>query len=89
MLPPTLRVELLRELLPDGWEIVQAGDTTEAPMDEAQAAAWLHTSVHVLRRHRTTGTGPAYRKVGRNPVYLPEDLREWVQGIKPRKSPAA
>ena len=88
-LPATLRVELLREMLPEGWAIVREGEGTEAPMDEHQAAEWLKTSVHVLRRHRTNGDGPAFRKIGRNPVYMAADLLEWVQGIKAQKHTAA
>lgn len=88
-LPDTLKIELLREMLPAGWEIVRTGETAEAPLDEEGASEWLHCGVDALRRHRTNGTGPVFRKVGRSVVYLPSDLREWVSQIKPQRSTAA
>ena len=87
-LPETLKIELLREMLPEGWEIVRAGETAEAPLDEQGASDWLHCGMDALRRHRTNGTGPVFRKVGRSVVYMPSDLQEWVAGIKPQKSTA-
>ena len=85
-LPPALVVQVLRSLLPEGWEIVRMGETTERPLDEQGASEWLHCGVDALRRHRTNGTGPQFRKIGRSVVYMPSDLAEWVQGIEPQKS---
>ena len=89
MLPDTIKLEVLRELLPNGYEIVRAGEGAAGePMDEDQAAAYLKTSVHVLRRHATSGTGPLYRKVGRKRVYLKPDLDEWARDLDTYRSPA-
>jgi predicted DNA-binding transcriptional regulator AlpA len=43
-----------------------------------EAAQYLGLSVSTLEKHRTYGTGPVYRKLGRRVVYAPEDLRAWV-----------
>jgi hypothetical protein len=87
-LPDILRVELLREMLPKGWQIIQEGETIEQPMDEVAAAEWLHMSVLVLRSHRTSGTGTQNRKAGRSVIYLKSNRKAWVEGLKPYRSTA-
>ena len=48
-----------------------------------QAAAFLGLSHRTLEKHRTFGTGPAYRKLGGRVVYAVEDLQAWAdRGVK-------
>ncbi|UDQ88645.1 helix-turn-helix domain-containing protein [Xanthobacter autotrophicus] len=43
-----------------------------------EAAVFLSLSPRTLEKHRTYGTGPAYRKLGGRVVYAIEDLQAWV-----------
>lgn len=43
-----------------------------------QAAAYLGLSHRTLEKHRTYGTGPAYRKLGGRVLYAVEDLQAWA-----------
>jgi predicted DNA-binding transcriptional regulator AlpA len=43
-----------------------------------QAAAFLGLSHRTLEKHRTYGTGPAYRKLGGRVLYALEDLQAWA-----------
>ncbi len=43
-----------------------------------QAAAYLGLSYRTLEKHRTFGTGPAYRKLGGRVVYAIDDLQAWA-----------
>lgn len=43
-----------------------------------QAAAFLGLSHRTLEKHRTYGTGPAYRKLGGRVVYAIDDLQAWA-----------
>ena len=43
-----------------------------------EAAEFLSLSARTLEKHRTYGTGPAYRKVGGRVLYSIEELRAWV-----------
>lgn len=43
-----------------------------------EAAVFLSLSPRTLEKHRTYGTGPAYRKLGGRVVYSVEDLQSWV-----------
>ena len=43
-----------------------------------QAAAYLGLSHRTLEKHRTYGTGPAYRKLGGRVLYAIEDLQAWA-----------
>lgn len=48
-----------------------------------EAARFLGLSDRTLEKHRTYGTGPAYRKLGGRVVYSLEDLQAWAnQGTK-------
>ena len=48
-----------------------------------EAAEFLSLSARTLEKHRTYGTGPAYRKLGGRVVYSVDDLRAWADiGIK-------
>jgi hypothetical protein len=42
------------------------------------AAAFLGLSGRTLEKHRCTGTGPVYRKLGGRVVYAIEDLESWA-----------
>jgi hypothetical protein len=44
----------------------------------AEAARWLGLSGRTLEKHRTFGTGPAYRKIGGRVVYALADLQRWA-----------
>jgi predicted DNA-binding transcriptional regulator AlpA len=43
-----------------------------------EAANFLGLSSRTLEKHRTYGTGPAYRKLGGRVVYALEDLQAWA-----------
>lgn len=43
-----------------------------------EAARWLGLSGRTLEKHRTYGTGPAYRKIGGRVVYSLMDLQTWA-----------
>jgi predicted DNA-binding transcriptional regulator AlpA len=43
-----------------------------------EAARWLGLSARTLEKHRCTGGGPAYRKLGGRVVYMVDDLQAWV-----------
>ncbi|RWJ31979.1 helix-turn-helix domain-containing protein [Mesorhizobium sp.] len=43
-----------------------------------EAARFLGLSDRTLEKHRTYGTGPAYRKLGGRVVYALEDLQVWA-----------
>ena len=43
-----------------------------------EAARLLGLSGRTLEKHRTYGTGPAYRKLGGRVVYALEDLKAWA-----------
>ena len=44
----------------------------------AEAARYLSLSPRTLEKHRTYGTGPAYRKIGGRVVYAAADLSAWA-----------
>lgn len=43
-----------------------------------EAAEFLSLSARTLEKHRTYGTGPAYRKLGGRVVYAVDDLESWA-----------
>ena len=43
-----------------------------------EAAEFLRLSSRPLEKHRTYGTGPAYRKLGGRVVYAVDDLTAWA-----------
>jgi hypothetical protein len=43
-----------------------------------KAARFLSLSGRTQEKHRTYGTGPAYRKLGGRVVYALEDLKAWA-----------
>ncbi|MCZ4288442.1 helix-turn-helix transcriptional regulator [Hoeflea alexandrii] len=48
-----------------------------------EAARLLGLSGRTLEKHRTYGTGPAYRKLGGRVVYSVDDLQAWAnRGVK-------
>jgi len=82
-LPATLRIELLRELLPEGYVIATQAELTRATgadlLTEQEVAMELHVAIATLRKWRTTGEGPLFVKVPgfRAPQYRRCDLEEW------------
>jgi predicted DNA-binding transcriptional regulator AlpA len=47
-------------------------------LDQRKAAQILGVSVRTLERHRVTGTGPRFCRLGRLVRYRECDLEEWV-----------
>ena len=45
-----------------------------------EAARFLRLSARTLEKHRTSGTGPTYRKIGGRVVYALADLQAWADG---------
>lgn len=43
-----------------------------------EAAHYVGLSARTLEKHRTYGTGPAYKKIGGRVVYTLEELRAWA-----------
>lgn len=43
------------------------------------AARFLGLSIRTLEKHRTYGTGPAYRKLGGRVVYTLDELQAWAE----------
>ena len=43
-----------------------------------EAGQWLGLSGRTLEKHRTYGTGPAYKKIGGRVVYALADLQTWA-----------
>ena len=43
-----------------------------------EAADFLSLSARTLEKHRTYGTGPAYRKLGGRVVYAVDELEAWA-----------
>jgi len=43
-----------------------------------EAAEFLSLSPRTLEKHRTYGTGPAYRKLGGRVVYAVDELEAWA-----------
>jgi predicted DNA-binding transcriptional regulator AlpA len=48
-------------------------------LNQRQAAHLLGISVRTLERHRVTGTGPRWARLGRLVRYRQLDLLEWVE----------
>ena len=49
----------------------------------SEAARFLSLSSRTLEKHRSYGTGPAYRKLGGRVVYALRDLEAWTaRGMK-------
>lgn len=44
-----------------------------------EAARFLGLSHRTLEKHRTYGTGPAYRKIGGRVIYRLDDLQAWAE----------
>jgi len=56
--------------------LAERGDT----MTTKQAAKFLKLAPGTLEVWRSQGKGPRYHKAGGRVLYLPEDLREWLEG---------
>ena len=57
-------------------------DTASLPpryLRTKEAAEFLSLSARTLEKHRTYGTGPAYRKLGGRVVYAVDDLETWAE----------
>jgi hypothetical protein len=49
---------------------------------EGEAAAMLRVSLTSLRRWRSKGCGPVFRKIGKSVRYRPADLAEFVSSAR-------
>lgn len=91
-LPPSLIVEVLRSLLPEGYVIATQAEITRATgadlLREEEVAEELHVAIATLRKWRTTGEGPRFVKVPgfRAPKYRRSDLEEWKAALPGRRS---
>lgn len=47
-------------------------------LDNREAADFLKLSPRTLEKHRVTGGGPRFRKLGRRVVYAVADLEAWA-----------
>jgi hypothetical protein len=59
--------------------------TSQRYLRTSEAARYLSLSPRTLEKHRTYGTGPAYRKIGGRVIYAVADLKAWAD-IGTRKS---
>lgn len=56
-------------------------------LDTKEAAAFLRLKPGTLEVYRSTGAGPAFRKIGRRVVYERAELEAWVESHgRPRRS---
>lgn len=63
--------------------MISASNNPTPLMRTARAADFLGLSPRTLEKHRTFGTGPAYRKIGGRVVYDLVDLRDWAdRGVR-------
>jgi predicted DNA-binding transcriptional regulator AlpA len=53
-------------------------EQTQSYLKTADAAAFLGLSSRTLEKHRSHGTGPAFRKLGGRVVYAISDLHAWA-----------
>jgi hypothetical protein len=54
-------------------------------INEREAASFLGLSPRTLQKHRITGLGPIFHKLGRSVRYTISDLKTWAES-KSRKS---
>ena len=54
------------------------GDLPPRYLRTPEAARFLGLSGRTLEKHRSYGTGPAYRKLGGRAVYALEDIEAWA-----------
>lgn len=57
----------------------QPRGTNEGYLDTIEAAVLLRLAQRTLERHRLSGTGPIFMRLGRRVLYHPDDLRAWAQ----------
>jgi hypothetical protein len=55
---------------------------SEPLITEGEAAAMLRVSLTSLRRWRSNGCGPVFRKMGKSVRYRPADLAEFVSSAR-------
>ena len=55
-------------------------------LNTAQAADYLGLSISFLNKARLTGSGPTYRKIGRNVRYEPTELDGWLTSKRRRST---
>ncbi|MGH7119553.1 MAG: helix-turn-helix transcriptional regulator [Acetobacteraceae bacterium] len=47
-------------------------------LDQKRVREILHITQRTLERWRVTGTGPRFVRVGKRPLYRPDDLAAWL-----------
>jgi hypothetical protein len=60
----------------------QTASIEKLVFNDVEAAVYLDLSPHTLRKMRTTGRGPSYRKIGKNVRYMMEDLTAYIEKQK-------
>jgi predicted DNA-binding transcriptional regulator AlpA len=55
-----------------------AGNDHRLYLTQLEVAALLRLSPRTLERHRVSGTGPAYTKLGRRVVYRRDEVDDWA-----------
>ncbi len=60
----------------------QTASASKLVFNDVEAAFFLDLSPHTLRKMRTTGRGPSYRKIGKNVRYTTKDLTDYIQKQK-------
>lgn len=62
---------------------VVSPDTPQRYLKTPEAARFLGLSNRTLEKHRCTGTGPTFIKLGGRVVYKVDELRAWAeQGVR-------
>lgn len=58
-------------------------------MRTPEAAALLRISPRTLEKHRSQGTGPAFRRAGGTVLYTRDDLEAWTRPARAWELPRA
>ncbi len=54
-------------------------ETAGGYFNTRKSADFLGLASRTLERHRLSGTGPVFMRLGRRVLYHPDDLRAWAQ----------
>jgi predicted DNA-binding transcriptional regulator AlpA len=76
------------EPVPDSEKFIKVEAAGSPLLGTMEAAPFLRLSVRTLERHRITGTGPRYRKVGSRIFYAIADLKTWAKRARSDPKPA-
>ncbi|WP_035273533.1 helix-turn-helix transcriptional regulator [Desulfogranum japonicum] len=48
-------------------------------LDSSNGASYIGVSEAMMRKMRSDGSGPPYKKIGRKVIYLRKDLQRWLE----------